>query len=441
MALDNRNLRHYGGAMRTAPRKAVAAGLLTALLTTAVAAAERPTGRDHDAAATLRRGVERVPATMFGVNGQWLHLLTLRGDHGAVRRHAQTMQRLGIGTARVTPQWNEVERIPPSGGHHHFDFARFDQTMSALARSRIRAAAYLIGVPSWARGLRGVICGERAPPTSPADFATYAGAVVDRYGRGGSFWGQHPRLPYRPVRQFEVWNEPNLLDYWCPAINPAEYADLFVAAARRIHQSDPRATVVFGGLSGVEQDRHRPSGTLQEMEPGRFLALVVSHRPDARSEIDAVGLHTYAKLPAGHIKLLRHLRRRMGELSLGLPIVYNEFGWPTRGARGFVTGEKARAAYTRRVAKAAGLGDCGVISVAPYTWATREMQLDDAEDWYGIVDPLTARPYRTARSYSELVRRARGLLGSQLPLQRLQVCGGPSRSPGASEVAVGRIGG
>ncbi len=218
----------------------------------------------------------------------------------------------------MSPQWNEVERAPPSGGDHHFDFSRFDATIAALARSRLRAAALLIGVPAWARGLRGLICGDRAPPSSAAEFAVYAGAIVDRYGRGGSFWRQHRRLEYLPIRQFEVWNEPNLLDYWCPAINPREYADLFVAAAGRIHRSDPRATVVFGGLASGVRDRFRPSGTLQEMEPGRFLELVVTHRPDARAEIDAVGLHTYSELPAGHVDYLRHLRRRMGELSLGV---------------------------------------------------------------------------------------------------------------------------
>ena len=144
------------------------------------------------------------------------------------------------------------------------------------------------------------------------------------------------------------------------------------------------------------------------MEPGRFLELVVTHRPEARGEIDAVGLHTYAKLPGGHIKLLRHLRRRMGELSLGLPIVFNEFGWPTRGTTAFVTGERARAAYTSRVARAAALGDCGVASIAPYTWATPEAAPTDAEHWYGIADPRSARPYETARAYSRLLRRVRG---------------------------------
>lgn len=415
------------------PRASSAATLLAALLAVTVAVAASLSIGESEAARARQLGSKRFPATLFGVNGQWLHLLTIRGQHAAVNRHARTMQRLGIGTVRVSPQWNEVERTSPSGRHHHFDFTRFDLTMRALARSRVRAATYLIGVPGWARGLRGLICGERSPPASPAAFAAYAGAVVDRYGRRGSFWRERPRLPYLPVRQFEVWNEPNLLDYWCPAINPDEYADLFVAAARRIHQSDPRATVVFGGLSGGERDRHRPSGVLQEMESGRFLDLVVTHRPDARAEIDAVGLHTYAERPGGHINLLRHLRERMGELSLGLPIVYNEFGWPTKGSGRLTTSETVRATYTRKVARAAALGDCGVISVAPFTWATREMVVDDAEDWFGVVDPLTARLYETARSYSQLVRWARGLLAAPPPTDRLQVCGGTAaRSRGSS---------
>jgi hypothetical protein len=408
----------------------VTAGLLTALLATAVATAERaerPAAAEAERPAPHQRGAKPVPTSMFGVNGQWLHLLTLRGEPAVALRHARAIKQLGIGTVRITPQWNEVERTPPSGGRHHFDFAAFDATMTALAASRLRADIFLIGVPSWARGLRGLLCGSRAPPASAAEFAVYAGAVADRYGRNGSFWQRHPRLPYLPARQYEVWNEPNLLDYWCPAINAREYADLFVAAARRIHQSDPRAKVIVGGLASGTRDRHRPSGTLQEMEPGRFLELAIAHHPDARAEIDAVGLHTYARLPGRHIGHLRHLRRRMGELRLGLPIVYNEFGWPRRGARGFVTGERLRAAYTRRVARIAALSDCGVSSVAPYTWATAEANPAEAEDWYGIADPRTARPYPTARAYSALLRWVRAPAVRQPDAGRLPTCGEGSR--------------
>lgn len=50
------------------------------------------------------------------------------------------------------------------------------------------------------------------PPASNHDFARFAAAVVQRYGSRGSFWRERPRVPRRPIRAWQVWNEPNLRD-------------------------------------------------------------------------------------------------------------------------------------------------------------------------------------------------------------------------------------
>lgn len=417
---------NYRDAMRSVGERPASRTLLFLVLALAgagFALSEHSSARGEAAAERARQAPRKLPAEFFGVNAQWVHLLTLKGEHAAVRRHAETMRRLGIESARVSPQWNEVEETAPIGGRHEFDFARFDRTMTALARSRVRASIYLIGAPGWARLVRTALCGNRHPPPDfPAQFATYTGAVVSRYGRGGSFWRQHPGLPYMPPREYEVWNEPNWWDYWCPAIDPREYGELFVAAAERIHGADPRARVILGGLVGTNRTTHWPDGVMHGMETGRFLSEMLDHRPDARAEIDAVGLHTYGDYPSIHTDLLRYVRFQMAQVGLGgVPIVYNEFGWSISGERGFVTSESKRARYIRQVATYAARSDCGVASIAPYAWATRETVDEDAEDWFGMVRLRTARPYRTAQVYSRVSRLFRGLLQKPAPA-RLRVC-------------------
>jgi hypothetical protein len=56
----------------------------------------------------------------------------------------------------------------------------------------------------------------------------------------------------RRVRYYEIWNEPND-EFWNPKPNPEEYGRLFKAAIAAVHESDPEARIVFGGLGGTER--------------------------------------------------------------------------------------------------------------------------------------------------------------------------------------------
>jgi hypothetical protein len=79
------------------------------------------------------------------------------------------------------------------------------------------------------------------PPKSPEQiqaFTNYARWMVNHF-RG--------RVEY-----YEIWNEPNI-DYWNPRPEPEMYGKLFKAAAAAIHQTDPKAKVVFGGLAGADR--------------------------------------------------------------------------------------------------------------------------------------------------------------------------------------------
>lgn len=91
------------------------------------------------------------------------------------------------------------------------------------------------------------------------EWLEFVWTVVQRYGRGGTFWSAHPGLSYRPVLVWEVWNEPNL------ALNnpggnevlPQKYAEFLVATANTIKQAqnavrkagEPTDTgILHGGL-------------------------------------------------------------------------------------------------------------------------------------------------------------------------------------------------
>jgi hypothetical protein len=104
-----------------------------------------------------------------------------------------------------------------------------------------------------------------------------------RYGRNGSFWTEHPELPYLPVESYEIGNEPDItpttpmdgtsLHY----SNPADFALVYEAARRALHSIDPQARAVVGGLID--------SGSVTLSDAERYLAPI--------GAVDAVGFHPY----------------------------------------------------------------------------------------------------------------------------------------------------
>ena len=67
------------------------------------------------------------------------------------------------------------------------------------------------------------------------EFGDFVGYLVERYGTS--------------VGRYEVWNEPNSVDFWKPEPDPAEYAALLRRSYLSAKQADSRVTVAFGGLS------------------------------------------------------------------------------------------------------------------------------------------------------------------------------------------------
>jgi hypothetical protein len=122
--------------------------------------------------------------------------------------------------------------------------------------------------------------GAEADASAMAAFVT---SFAQRFGPGGTFWAQHPELPYLPVESYEIGNEPDItptdpadetsLHY----ADPADYAEVYEAARTALHQVDPSAQAVVGGMLD--------SGSIGLDQAERYLAAI--------GPIDAVGYHPY----------------------------------------------------------------------------------------------------------------------------------------------------
>ena len=264
---------------------------------------------------------DRTPESFVGIVSDDL----LAGD-AAYRERTLTRQAdAGIGLVRQTFHWDRIERSPG-----RYDFAEYDAYVAALARHGMELLPILFTPPPFrARGDRAE---GTPPPDRPADMGAFAARLVERYGPRGSFWRERPGLTPRPIRAWQVWNEPNLPQYWPAGPDAAAYAELLRVTARAIRRGDPKAQVVSAGLS--ESRLGVPFG---EFVTAMFEA-------GAGPAIDVFALHAFARSARGSVAAAEGTRALLDDLGQRPPIWITEFGWASGGpASPFTTTEREQA--------------------------------------------------------------------------------------------------
>jgi polysaccharide biosynthesis protein PslG len=347
-----------------------------------------------------------LPRDFFGMNAQIVAQAGQAGKLDYADGQATQIARVGVGFVRSSFDWSLIEPSPPAGGRHTYDFSSLDQWVGVLAQHRLRWLPTVKGgpIPSWAASPSAPKeCGTNAPPDGTASYAALMGALADRYGRDGSFWAEHPDLPYQPIADYEVWNEPNFARLWCPRPDPAAYARLYLAARAAIHDADPDATVLVGGLAAFPTDDPGPPAKTSYRT---FLTEATAAVPSLGAKVDAVAVHPYGKDPAAVVAALEGMRAALDDAGMGqAPMLADEIGWHTKGTLGLPpVPEDRRAEYFREVTPAIARSNCDVSGIAAHTWVTLEHNPNFPEDWYGMADPLTGRPYPSAVAYGDQVR-------------------------------------
>lgn len=159
------------------------------------------------------------------------------------------MAQAGVESARLLFPW--VNMQPYQGMKS--DFSRTDVTVGAAAAHGIDILPVVVYAPYWAR-----LNKKRplSPPKSPRSYAAFIRAAIKRYGPKGSFWAEHPGVPRRPIRRWQVWNEPDIRPYWEVSSKsryawPKGYGQLLKAANKAIKRADRGAKTVLAGLTAV----------------------------------------------------------------------------------------------------------------------------------------------------------------------------------------------
>jgi hypothetical protein len=143
-----------------------------------------------------------------------------------------------------------------------------------------------------------------------------------------------------PITAWQIWNEPNLRQYWCPRPNARQYVSMLRRVGGAIKAADRKAQVYTAGL---------PASRLRSAVPlGRYLDGM--YRARAKGTFDALGLNPYARNDRALRSLLRSTRHTMDrhrDRRTGIWI--SELGWGDRGVRHrLIVGSKGQATRIRK---------------------------------------------------------------------------------------------
>jgi hypothetical protein len=225
------------------------------------------------------------------------------------------MQEAGVRSLRLPLNWASVEEhspflVAPS-------WSGFDHSVELAAEYGMRVFPFVWGTPSWVAGQ------QRVEPVRSAwarrAWAGFLRRAVERYGPHGEFWREHPELEPQPIRDWEIWNEENIVTFG--AADPRRFARVMRVAGRAIHGADRGAKVILGGLFG------RPLQIPPNVAPGDFLDRVY-RAGHVKRFFDGVALHPYVADAGAMRPMIRNLRRVMRRhRDAATPIYVTEMGW------------------------------------------------------------------------------------------------------------------
>lgn len=260
-----------------------------------------------DEPATATTGAKPAPPGLIGMAPQAL----LFEEDLALMRQA------GVRSIRAPLPWFQMQREGPAS--RRVDWTAFDRIVGLAADQEIGVLPFAWGTPEWA--------GAEDPAAEPmfsrrvrAAWSRFLRRAVARYGPGGNFWFLHPELPEIPIRVWQVWNEPNIIDFSLRP-DPRRYSGLVRLSTRAIRQVDPSARILLAGLFG--RIRKDPPN----VRPVRFLRQVLRGR-DIRRIIDGIALHPYFPDASEMPPLIRRLRWTLRQAGRPrLPLWVTEMGW------------------------------------------------------------------------------------------------------------------
>ena len=303
----------------------------------------------------------------------------------------------GVEATRVIFSWNLAQEQ-----QGQTSYAYTDPMIEGAARHGIEPLPVVTYAPKWARVEPGEL---GSAPSNPQAYADYLKLLIARYGPDGQFWKEHPDVPYRPVRVWQIWNEPGVQYQWSPQADwPRKYGELLKLAYPTVKQADPGAKVVLAGLANA---------SWEEIE-------ALYDRGGVKGSFDVVGIHYYARLPSQFIEVTQRVRAVLdahGDRTM--PIWWTEAGASASQGKidapankHFQTTDRGMANVVTKTYKLfiRNRNKLRIQRVYWYTWASSYNRSAGTFDFSGlnVFDGSKVRPKPALAAYRRLARTYEG---------------------------------
>ena len=335
-----------------------------------------------------------VPPRFFGV--MWDKQVRDSPESVQSRQWAR-MAVNGVESSRTVFSWYLAQRERGTTDH-----SRTDQIVRQAARHGIEVLPVVTYAPPWARVEPNEL---GSAPSDTGAYVEYLRLLIARYGPNGQFWRDNPGLPRRPIRTWQIWNEPHVEYQWSPQRDwERRYGELLRAAYPAVKQADPGAKVVLAGIANASWD----------LLDGMYA------RGGIKGYFDVMAVHYYERNSHEFVEVSKRVRAsldRHGDRRI--PIWWTEAGASASAGRirspandHFQTTDRGLARHLTRTYKFL-IGQrrrYRIQRVYWYTWASSYETGGGVFDWAGLNvfrdGVIKARPALAA--YRRVARRYEG---------------------------------
>ncbi|MDP1383050.1 cellulase family glycosylhydrolase [Priestia megaterium] len=245
--------------------------------------------------------------------------------------------------------WHTVEKEP---GKYDFKKQGYDLLTDSLIEKGIRPY-YVLDYSNELYESKREIMTKKGQDA----FIKYVDAASSRYKNKGIIW--------------EIWNEPNLTDFWETQPNYKEYSKLVKRASKTIKKNDPSGIVVAPALAGITPD------SLEWLEE--------IFKEGTLGYIDALSVHPYrGRNPETVVKDYKPVRVLINKYTdKEIPIISGEWGYSnTKGWYGKSITEQQQADYLVRMYLINLLYDVPISVI--YGWKNDGIDPKNKEHNFGI---------------------------------------------------------
>jgi polysaccharide biosynthesis protein PslG len=279
-----------------------------------------------------------------------------------------------VRTYRLSVTWRAVE---PQADV--YNWSHIDGQVGALAKNGITPVISIWGSPSWATG-SGYLGVPPLKGTAKDAWKSFLKTLVNRYKKGGEYWRTNPSVPKKPVKFWQIWNEPNLPKYFTkPGSNPPKsvpktaksYAKLVKSSDKAISKADKHGKIVLAGLSSKVKKK--------KLDPNHFIKKFLKTKKITK-RFDAAALHPYAPKISKYksrVSKFRKAMKKAGGKKKGIWLT--EVGWGSKHGHGSLNkGKSGQAKLLKKAFKV--------------TLKNRKKWKIDHAFWYDWRDPPRGAP-------------------------------------------------